>query len=357
MSHDPYNQQQFPQQQFPPQSSPNYPHQHQSHQQYHQQGDDYSYNTTTRRNTTYRQQDHHGQHGQQQQSPINTTLQQQQQQQQTTPLPTAAKTPPPTLLKTLHSTIAKLQYFHNGNQDVFLNALAISLQLLSAFIQKTTNVNNPTAIAAANISTHINSSRFVLRFLTGIKSIHQLIQDRDILLKFYSTHLQPKMFTTTKKMDATKWASVVHHHDDEEETPDITYVLRYLQSALNLCYNCCELPAYLDSVGQVPFVDGAKYSRYSCIVWCAISIIELIITLIDFTKQRMSRQEFALRLLPITSDILLSSNWSVEAKYQFLSNGAMLSAGMISAYVQFFGVWFSLSEEGTLLSDEDQQHA
>jgi len=83
--------------------------------------------------------------------------------------------------------IAKLHHINQNHQDSFFNLLALSLQASSLVLKASTNSNNSTSIGLSNLGQSINSSRFILRFLSGISSLHVLIANRGELQEFISS--------------------------------------------------------------------------------------------------------------------------------------------------------------------------
>ena len=127
----------------------------------------------------------------------------------------------------LITNLGTLASFHHRGQDIYLNPLANFIQLAallrSARLGKTDNVVQ----GLASISQHINSSRFVLRFLTGAANSHALLTE--------------PIFT-------------------QSNSTLVSYI-RVLQRILNVGYNLAELPAYVAMVA--PMLTAGKYNGVS----------------------------------------------------------------------------------------------
>jgi hypothetical protein len=135
--------------------------------------------------------------------------------------------------------LGRLASYHNRGQDLLLNPLAFFLQLIA--MSRRARLGKPDNVVQGlvAISQHINSSRFVLRFLTGVANTHALL---------------------TQPMSEDKSWLVSN--------------IRTLQRVLNVAYNMAEIPAYVAMVA--PMLAAGKYngvrSSVSCSSFVCISL-------------------------------------------------------------------------------------
>ena len=212
--------------------------------------------------------------------------------------------------------IAKLQHFHQGRQDPFLNVASFTLKLLSLTRRSMTNSKDNISTSLSNIAEHINSSRFALRFLSGVSATHQIINSPCPFAKmnFSSDNMVP--------------------------------TIRYLQQILQIAYNLFELPAYIHTVAPTiaPY-NGPFFGAMSCQVWFLTTLLELIAQTKLRTDKVVSGREYKTAFIVCVCDMLLSCNWSLPPSKQFLSEWSLTVIGCISAWVAFCAEWKRVGAE------------
>ena len=237
--------------------------------------------------------------------------------------------------------IAKLHNINTNHQDAFFNTLSFSLQACSLLIKSSTNVNNSTSIGLANLSQSINSSRFILRFLSGISSIHVLITNQGIIKQFFSA--------IKKKYLAGKTSSSSTDPNEPADQPiDFIPFLRLVQASLTLLFNVTEIPAYISTVAPTlsAHYDGGFFGRLSCVFWLLNTLVEiLVLTILRFSKKELTSTQYQTSLIPLICDCFLSANWTMEPKHSFLSEAGLTTLGSISSWVNFLLIWKGLKNE------------
>lgn len=253
--------------------------------------------------------------------------------------------------------IAKLHHINQNHQDSFYNLLAFSLQTSSLIIKSSTNVNNATSIGLSNLGQSINSSRFILRFLSGISSIHILIQNHTVLRDFFRNFITriKKLFTVKKQTRTEAVIDAVTGTDEDALTKslsdDIIPVLRLFQAVLTLGHNVSEIPAYISTVAPmlVPMLsksyNGDAFGRLSCFFWFLNTLVEVLIVSIMRYRKEISSGQYQYSLIPLACDVLLSANWSLQSKSQFLSEAGLTTLGLTSACVNFAAIWKSIKTD------------
>ena len=253
--------------------------------------------------------------------------------------------------------IAKLHYINQNNQDAFFNLLAFSLQALSIIIKAGSNVNNVYSTGLSNLGQSINSSRFILRFLSGISSIHILLKHRTFIIDFFKSLIHKKSPSNPNTPNPSPDQSSTSEGFDDEKKPSeqqstlgriqkIIQMLRLVQSLLTLANNVFEMPAYVSTVAPMLYnYKGDWFGRVSCLFWLLNTIVEIVIvSLMKYNKEIASAQ-YQVALIPLICDVFLSANWSLQSKNQFLSESGLTALGLVSAMVNFRSIWSNINPD------------
>lgn len=246
--------------------------------------------------------------------------------------------------------IAKFHYINQNHQDAFFNLIAFSLQAASLVIKSGTNVNNATSIGLSNLGQSINSSRFILRFLSGVSSIHVILNHRAALVDFFkSFRVGSKKASDLGDIDGVDDDETTLTDDEramkktqatQERIQRIIQGLRLLQAFLTLANNVTEIPAYIASVAPMLCnFHGDWFGRLSCFCWLLNTLVEMVIVALLRYSREITASHFQVALTPLICDVFLSANWSLRPQKQFLSSAGLTTLGLISACVNFNTIW------------------
>jgi hypothetical protein len=222
--------------------------------------------------------------------------------------------------------VAKLHQINQNHQDCFYNVLASTLQVGSLALKTTTNVNNPSSIGLASLAQSINSSRILLRGLSGISSVHLLIQNKD----------------TIKSLLTGKTTITTENNTLGEK---VVQFLQLIQPLVTILFNITDVLAYISTITPVSVYDGPLLGRLSCLFWFINSLCEVIILAILRSSNKITYQQCIRRLVPLCCDCVVAANWSVDPKKAFLSEFGITALCTTSAWANFAMVWEDLDKK------------
>lgn len=208
--------------------------------------------------------------------------------------------------------LGRLAAYNQGRQDLFLNPLAFCLKLASLLRRSQYGHEDKYTQGFSAISDHINSSRFILRFLTGVTNLHGVLT-------------QPLV---------TKGESTLISN------------IRVLQRVFNIGYNLAEIPSYIKMVAPMMVsYDGDAYGRLSCRFWLINTFLEVICIIKQRMSNRSSPSQFNYSMIAASCDLLLALNWSLPPKAQFLGEWQITCLGTMSSLIVFYSSWKELKDE------------
>lgn len=209
----------------------------------------------------------------------------------------------------LQMLLAKVAVYNQGKHDQLLNPLFFTLKLASALVARA-NGKDSVSEGLNAIGDHVGSSRFTLRFLSGVSCLNEMMSGRVVSDKFLQRCNSIKL-------------------------------------VLGLMGNLLELPSYVHMVApKMVAYDGAALGRMSVLCWFACTLIDQMVLIRE--AQLMKAADYAdpariqnhvISSVATACDSVLAMNWALPEESQFLSQLQLGLVGCISSYVGFARSW------------------